>query len=403
MTEHDEIELLAALLDGEDVPDAPASLRTLTGLAADVRDHATLAAPTPEFRASLRAELVAAADAPPGLLDRARAAWARQTANLRASTRVAVATVTASSMLGSAGVAVAAQQSLPGDALYGVKALTEDARLALAADTVAEARLHLEFARERLAELRATAGRLDSSQVTALLDEMDAHSEAGAAVLLAGVTTGQTDADEVREFTSLQRSGLVAVLADLPPQAKPEAHASLDLLRRLEASANGNGTPDVVIRDVTWRALQDDARIATPTDATTLRTENELVDVLEQFTSTTDDTATSDDGTPAEDDCDCIELSASSDEGDTAEGGTATGEDPATDEDPSLDDGTETLASAPLDAELAAPEPDADEPDADEPEGKRVESPASLQQLPVDDLATGETTVDGTTEPLLDH
>jgi hypothetical protein len=48
--------------------------------------------------------------------------------------RVAVASTMAASMVGATGVAVAAQEALPGDALYGVKKATESLRLSLAGD-----------------------------------------------------------------------------------------------------------------------------------------------------------------------------------------------------------------------------------------------------------------------------
>ncbi len=239
MTEREAIDQLAALLDGASVEDAPQSLGALAQLATSVRDHAEVLAPTAEFRASLRDELLAAADAPPGLAERARLAWAARTAHLRASTRMAVATMTASSMLGTAGVAVAAQDALPGQLLYGLKGLTEDARLALAEDSLAQARLHLAFAQERLDELEALAGELDSDQVVALLAEMDFHSEAGAEALMDGVNAGAIDADELRDFTARQRSRLVGVLDELPLLARPVAEDSLELLRRIEISAAG--------------------------------------------------------------------------------------------------------------------------------------------------------------------
>lgn len=239
MTERDAIEQLAALLDGDPVPDAPASLGALADLATSVRDHAEVLAPTPEFRAALRQDLLAAADAPPGLAERVRAAWGARTARLRTSTRMAVATMTASSMLGTAGMAVAAQDALPGELLYGVKGLTEDARLALAEDSLAQARLHLSFAQERLEELETLAGRLDSDEVVALLAEMDVHSEAGAEVLMDGVNAGAIDAGELRDFTARQRSRLAGVLAELPLLARPVAEDSLELLRRIEISAAG--------------------------------------------------------------------------------------------------------------------------------------------------------------------
>lgn len=240
MTEHDRIEQLAALLDGDlDATDAPAGLGSLLTLADTVRGHADLITPTPEFRDALRRDLVAAAAVAPGPLARARAAWTVRTTGLRSSARVAVATMTASSMLGTAGVAVAAQESIPGDLLHGVKSLTEDARLLLADDDVAQARLHLEFARERLRELELGAGRLDIDQVVALLAAMDEHSQQGADALLQGVGGGAVDPDELRTFTRVQRDGLVALFQDLPLLARPVAEDSLELLRRIEVNATG--------------------------------------------------------------------------------------------------------------------------------------------------------------------
>lgn len=240
MNEHDAIEQLAALLDGDiDHSAAPASLTGLATLADTVRDHADLVAPTPEFRASLRQELVETAAAAPGLVERVRAAWAARTARLRHSARVAVATLTASSMIGSAGVAVAAQQAMPGDVLYGLKGVTEDARLLLATSDVAQARLHLAFARERLLELQTTADRLTADEAVALLTQMDGHSQAGAEALIGGIPTGVVDPTEVRDFATGQRDRLVSLFGNLPLLAKPVAEDSLELLRRIEITASG--------------------------------------------------------------------------------------------------------------------------------------------------------------------
>lgn len=63
-------------------------------------------------------------------------------------------------LLGGAGVtAVAAQGSLPGDGLYPVKLLVEDARLALTADSQAQIDLHLELAQTRMQEMLQLAAQ----------------------------------------------------------------------------------------------------------------------------------------------------------------------------------------------------------------------------------------------------
>ena len=369
MTERDAIDQLAALLDGEDVTDAPSSLGALADLATSVRDHADLMAPSTEFRAALRADLVAAAEAPPGLVERARAVWAARTAGLRASTRVAVATMTASSMLGSAGVAVAAQEALPGELLYGIKGLTEDARLLLATDALAEARLHLEFAQERMEELEATAGRLSSDQVAALLAEMDFHSEAGAEALIDGVTAGAIDPEELREFTARQRGRLTGVLDDLPLLARPLAEDSLELLRRIEISAAGI-TPLADDCDcdgpTTIDGLPAAERTSTP-QRPTLPVSSEglrgVTDIVQPGEG------------PAVRDvvCDCIELPGGSDAREPA------AEDDRADERAPEDE--------PFQPEGEFSDPGADNDEGDQGNGASSDVDTAVQQLPVEDVA----------------
>lgn len=297
MTEREAIEQLAALLDGEPVAEVPASLGALATLATSVRDHADVVAPTAEFRSALRQDILAAAAAPPGLLERTRLAWGARTARLRTSTRMAVAAMTASSMLGTAGVAVAAQDALPGELLYGLKNLTEDVRLALAEDGLAQARLHLAFAEERLDELEALTGQLDSDEVVALLAAMDFHSEAGAEALMAGVTAGQIDATELRDFTASQRSRLTRVLDRLPLLARPVAEDSLELLRRIEISASG-----VVPVVSTECDCDDPATGAVATDGGSTSTRTDGTGLLTDIVPPGEGPAV-----PASD-CDCIEL-----------------------------------------------------------------------------------------------
>lgn len=52
------------------------------------------------------------------------------------------------------GVAMASQESLPGDALYPVKLLTEDVRFTFAGSNESKAKLHISFAAERISEIK---------------------------------------------------------------------------------------------------------------------------------------------------------------------------------------------------------------------------------------------------------
>lgn len=232
------VEELAQLLDGElATEDASASVRRLSVLATTVSATETVPAPTAAFRAACRTELTdAIATVPTGPATRLRdAAWSR-TAGLRHSARVAVASTVASGLLGSAGVAVAAQHALPGELLYGVKRGTESVRLALASGLVEEGGVHLALAEERLEELRTAAPRLDTDAAIDLLDRMDAASVAGAGALLQAVTDGGDRAllQTLTAWSERQRTGLAAVYDDLPAQARPFADGSFEVLRRIE-------------------------------------------------------------------------------------------------------------------------------------------------------------------------
>lgn len=376
MTEHEEIEALAALLDGDTGPDdASPALGGLLTLAATVRDHADVVAPSPEFRTSLREQLVAEAELAPGLLERTRTAWTARTANLRSSARVAVATMTASSMIGTAGMAAAAQEAVPGEFLYGLKGLTEDVRLLLADGDVARARLHLAFARERLEELEGAAHDLTADQVVALLAEMDAHSEAGAEGLLEGVSAGAIDPSEVRDFTRAQRDGLAGVFDTLPLLARPVAQDSIELLRRIEISASG-----IV---PTERGCDCDTAALRGLDPSVPQGTTRPQDDPGQVTAPGDGPAV------PEADCDCVELPGGIDLREP----TLTRD--AEDTPPPADEQVEEEREEPFRprGELADPRTSNDD---DEETGERagIDAPTGAEQLPLDDAteAVGEAT-----------
>jgi hypothetical protein len=241
VNETDAIEQLATLLDrSTDAGTAPDSLLSLLSLADSMRSEAQIMAPSSDFRSALRAELVAASTVQTTLLARLVAGWTVRTNAIRSSARVAVAALTASSMIGTAGVAMASQESIPGDALYAMKGWTEQVRLMLATDELAGARLHLAFATERLQEIELGAATLTSDQIVDLLRRMDTASQAGADAMLDGAASGATKLDELRSFTGRQRSGLAGLLAHLPLLAQNSVVESLELLLRIDANATGS-------------------------------------------------------------------------------------------------------------------------------------------------------------------
>jgi hypothetical protein len=72
--------------------------------------------------------------------------------------------------LGGGGVALAAEDSLPGNVLYQVKLSKEDIRLALTLQPSKEARLHLQYANEHLVDcaILASDGRRDDAMISLL-------------------------------------------------------------------------------------------------------------------------------------------------------------------------------------------------------------------------------------------
>lgn len=240
-TERDAIEELAQLLDGElTVDEATAPVRELATLATTVTAVEEVPRPTPAFRAALRNELTATLAATPvGPVDRVKDAVWDRTARWRNSVRVAAASAVASTVLGSAGVAVAAQQALPGDLLYGVKQGIESLRVGLASGLIEQGRVHLSLAEERLDEIADGVTRLEPDQVIDTLEEMDDASVAGADALLQAVTDG-ADRElltELSRWSDRQRTGLAAVYDELPAAARPFADTSFEVLRRIEVQA----------------------------------------------------------------------------------------------------------------------------------------------------------------------
>jgi hypothetical protein len=129
------------------------------------------------------------------------------------------------------GVSLASTDSVPGDALYSVKRTSEQAQLVLAGSDASRGRLHLEFAKSRLVELR----HVDENAVAGVLATMDADTRSGVQLLFIAATQpgNGSSIDAVMAFVSQQRTGLTELRL-----GTPAARASLDLLRDVETRAN---------------------------------------------------------------------------------------------------------------------------------------------------------------------
>ena len=127
------------------------------------------AEPTPAFRAGLRTQLLerapellvpAATDTEPPATARIVLAvdWRRRWRDLRRPIVAAVAVATVFFILMGTSVWLS-KRALPGDALYGVKRASEDARISVTHGDAAKGKKYLQFASDRLAEISKLIGR----------------------------------------------------------------------------------------------------------------------------------------------------------------------------------------------------------------------------------------------------
>jgi hypothetical protein len=227
------VEQLAALLDGTLAPDdASGDLGRLATLARTVTDEVELPVLDADARDRMRTRVMAEVHR-----DLDEAATETTAAPPRRRGVMALTGGAAAVVIGTAGVAVAAQDALPGDVLYPVKQATESVRVAAAGDPTEQGRLELALAEVRLEELTAAARRGDvrDEVLVDTLARMDVRTRDGAVTLARVAERDGDDAllDEVAAFTERQASGIVAVFGDLPVTVRPHAEDSLSLLRAI--------------------------------------------------------------------------------------------------------------------------------------------------------------------------
>jgi hypothetical protein len=235
-------EQFGALLEGTLTEAPSAELAALAALADQVRAVPEVS-PRAEFTASLRERLMA--EAPSALAVPAADPAAERAARLtvahrppaakRRERRLAVA-LAAASIVGATGAsAVASQGALPGDTLYPVKRLLEDARTSMAMGEDAKADVLLAQARTRLQEARTlgTRDEVDAAGVRSALGDFGDDADRAASLLLAEYAD-HGDAEAIGDLRSFTRDGVAALtrLADLLPESLrgPLAEATSTLL-----------------------------------------------------------------------------------------------------------------------------------------------------------------------------
>lgn len=244
----------------DDSPPDP-QLRQLVTIVDDLRAADFNGAPSPEFKARLRARLLAVAAVQlagePELVPEPHPARrARLTARLArmGGPRLASAAAALTVLVALSGVTlVASHNALPGDPLYALKRKTEHIELALARNDEAKAHRHLDFATTRATELRdlvdkapttpvRTASppplRLDADQtalVSSTLQDMDRDTRNGARLLTTyAVSKSDRDAlDALATWEAQQQAMLGPMVERLTGAAADRGRDSADLLSRI--------------------------------------------------------------------------------------------------------------------------------------------------------------------------
>ncbi len=230
-------ELFAAALDGM-LLEAPAEARALVSVASAL-EPARLPLPDPNFRYQLRARLIAEAATPETLTGRVGARVAALNDRMRRSLRGLVAGgMTAAVLAGSSAAMAASGAALPGDTLYGVKRFRESAQLVVVAGATEGERL-LDFAAVRLGELRSLTERSETEQAlyTTTIDEMDRLTILGSTILVEEYIAERISSERlghVRRFAQVQAQDLKHLAPLMPAGAQPAVQDSLDALERLE-------------------------------------------------------------------------------------------------------------------------------------------------------------------------
>jgi hypothetical protein len=223
--------------------------------------------PRAEFSASLRERLVAEA-----------ASYAHQDAGLsipqrthgRRERRLAIAATSFVLVGGSAGMAMAAQNALPGDALYPIKRGLEKASTGLAGSDAGKGRSLLEQADSRLAEVEGLIADSDtpSYRINDTVRDFTTQAASGAQAILASYDESQDPAvvEDLRTFTedsltTLQQLGQIAP-ADSQDVLAQAAETLMNIDRRAARACDACGVDRPVLELPTMFVVANEAQRA---------------------------------------------------------------------------------------------------------------------------------------------
>jgi hypothetical protein len=239
-------EEFAALVDGERAVSAESSggreLDRLVGVVSVMRREAGEdARPRAAFTADLRERLMAEAAE---VLTPQQATLVLPPRTRGTRERRLVAAATAAVLLGgTAGMAAAAQGSLPGEALYPVKRGIESAQAGLSTSPAGEGRALLGQAGDRLDEVRglvAAGPGGGASQIPGTLDEFTRQARRGADLMLTSYADTHDPATiaAVRSFAARDQRTLRQLAGTAPVEAQPALGDAVLALSTIDARAS---------------------------------------------------------------------------------------------------------------------------------------------------------------------
>lgn len=168
---------------------------------------------------------------------------------------MAVITILALVALSGAGIVALSQITVPGDRLYPIKTMTEDARLALSFDEEAKIKTQLAIAEEKLNEIEKLSTRgINGRKITEAAHHYGEWISA-AAQTAADVAQSKEEIDLalvglVIKATSVHLTSLANVYEIVPDQAKPAIE------RAIRDSTRG--------REEVLNAIQDEKHVLDP-------------------------------------------------------------------------------------------------------------------------------------------
>ena len=232
-------------------PSAEKELEPLLEVASRMEDIST--PPREAFVGDLERRLVEKARA----LQRARrrSLWDRFLIPIfspgRARRWAAVLAVILALVLASAGTAIAAQNSMPGDPLYPVKRVTERLGLLVVRDLPGKTHLRLEFTRRRAEEIEALYDKGQDVEEGILTELATETEETLEEIEVAPEGNREPLFEKLVDLTERQQEVLQRVYDRVPEQAKPALERALEVSSRghkraREAIEEERGRPDRV-------------------------------------------------------------------------------------------------------------------------------------------------------------